>query len=61
MARVQGLYAVTDSVLVGKVSIVKKQVLKSIMSLKVIANVDAKVATSPEKAGGFGWFGIGEK
>jgi hypothetical protein len=61
VARVQGLYAVTDSVLVGKMSIVKKQVLKSIMSLKVIENVDAKVATSPEKAGGFGWFGIGKK
>lgn len=51
MARVQGLHAVTDSVLVGKMSIVKKQVLKSIMSLKVTENVDAKVATSPEKPG----------
>lgn len=61
VARVQGLYAVTDSVLVGKMSIVKKQVLKTIISLKVIENVDAKVATSPEKAGGFGWFGIGKK
>ena len=60
VARVQGLYATTDSILVGKMSILKKQLLKTILSLKMIERVDASIATTAEKAGGFGWFGIGK-